>query len=48
MLETLKEKLALLHLELPKNDLVRWMDGNVSGRNPEKGMVGRTAVEVLR
>jgi L-ribulose-5-phosphate 4-epimerase len=39
MLETLKEKLALLHLELPKNDLVRWTGGNVSARDPETGLV---------
>jgi L-ribulose-5-phosphate 4-epimerase len=39
MLEILKEKLVLLHLELPKNDLVRWTGGNVSARDPERGLV---------
>lgn len=48
MLETLKEKLVRLHLELPKNDLVRWTGGNVSWCDPEKGVIGRIAVEVLR
>jgi L-ribulose-5-phosphate 4-epimerase len=28
-----------LHLELPKNDLVRWTGGNVSARDPESGLV---------
>ena len=39
MLETLKEKLALLHLELPKNDLVRWTVGYISARDSETGVV---------
>lgn len=39
MLEKLKEELLELHLELPKNDLVRWTGGNVSGRDPETGLV---------
>ena len=39
MLEQLKEQLAQLHLELPKNDLVRWTGGNVSARDPETGLV---------
>jgi L-ribulose-5-phosphate 4-epimerase len=39
MLERLKEKLYNLHLELPKNELVRWTGGNVSGRDPETGLV---------
>jgi sugar (pentulose or hexulose) kinase len=30
MLEILKEKLALMNLKLPKNDLVRWPGGNVT------------------
>jgi len=39
MLEKLKEELAELHQELPKNDLVRWTGGNVSARDPETGLV---------
>lgn len=39
MLEQLKEQLVQLHLELPKNDLVRWTGGNVSARDPEMGLV---------
>ena len=39
MLEKLKEQLVELHLELPKNDLVRWTGGNVSVRDPETGLV---------
>jgi len=39
MLERLREELWQLHLELPKNDLVKWTGGNVSGRDPESGYV---------
>jgi L-ribulose-5-phosphate 4-epimerase len=39
MLEQLKEQLVQLHQELPKNDLVRWTGGNVSGRDRETGLV---------
>ena len=39
MLEKLKEQLVALHLELPKNDLVRWTGGNVSARDAETGRV---------
>ena len=39
MLEALKEELYTLHLELPKNDLVRWTGGNISARDPESGLV---------
>lgn len=39
MLEHLKEELYHLHLELPKNELVRWTGGNVSARDPETGLV---------
>ncbi|HVN54778.1 MAG TPA: L-ribulose-5-phosphate 4-epimerase [Anaerolineaceae bacterium] len=39
MLEKLKEELVQLHLELPRNDLVRWTGGNVSARDPETGLV---------
>jgi len=39
MLEKLKEELVELHLELPTNNLVVWTGGNVSGRDPESGLV---------
>ena len=39
MLEELKEELVQLHLELPKNNLVVWTGGNVSGRDVETGLV---------
>lgn len=39
MLEALREELWQLHLELPKNDLVKWTGGNVSARDPETGYV---------
>jgi L-ribulose-5-phosphate 4-epimerase len=39
MLAELKEQLTRLHLELPKNSLVAWTSGNVSGRDPETGLV---------
>jgi L-ribulose-5-phosphate 4-epimerase len=39
MLEKLKEELVQLHFELPKNNLVAWTSGNVSGRDPETGYV---------
>ena len=39
MLEALREQVWKLHLELPNNDLVRWTGGNVSGRDPETGLV---------
>ena len=39
MLEHLKEELYHLHLELPKNELVKWTGGNVSARGPEMGLV---------
>ena len=39
MLETLREQLYQLHLELPKNNLVAWTGGNVSARDPESGYV---------
>ena len=32
MLENLREQLHQLHMELPKNDLVKWTGGNVSAR----------------
>lgn len=39
MLESLKEHLWKLHLELPKNGLVTWTAGNISARDPESGFV---------
>lgn len=39
MLEALKEELLQLHLELPKNELVKWTGGNISARDPESGLV---------
>jgi L-ribulose-5-phosphate 4-epimerase len=39
MLETLKEELVELHLELPRHNLVVWTGGNVSIRDPESGFV---------
>lgn len=39
MLETIKEQLVALHLELPKNNLVMWTGGNVSQRDAETGLV---------
>jgi len=39
MLEKLKQELAELHLELPKNNLVVWTGGNVSARDAETGLV---------
>jgi L-ribulose-5-phosphate 4-epimerase len=39
MLEKLREEVYRLHLELPRNNLVAWTSGNVSGRDPESGLV---------
>ena len=39
MLEKLRQEVCRLHLELPKNGLVTWTSGNVSGRDPETGLV---------
>jgi L-ribulose-5-phosphate 4-epimerase len=39
MLERLKEELYQLHLELPRNELVKWTGGNVSARDQETGLV---------
>lgn len=39
MLEMLKEELVRLNQELPKNNLVAWTSGNVSGRDPDSGLV---------
>jgi L-ribulose-5-phosphate 4-epimerase len=39
MLEKLREEMYRLHLELPKNNLVAWTSGNISGRDPSTGLV---------
>ena len=39
MLETLREELWRLHLELPKNELVKWTGGNISARDRESNLV---------
>jgi L-ribulose-5-phosphate 4-epimerase len=39
MFEKLKEQVWKLHLELPKNGLVKWTGGNVSARDRETGLV---------
>lgn len=39
MLERLKEEVHRVHLELPKNELVKWTGGNVSARDPQTGLV---------
>jgi L-ribulose-5-phosphate 4-epimerase len=39
MLEALRAEVCRLHGELPKNNLVAWTSGNVSGRDPKSGLV---------
>lgn len=39
MLERLREEVCALHAELPKNNLVAWTSGNISGRDPERDLV---------
>jgi L-ribulose-5-phosphate 4-epimerase len=39
LLESLREEVWQLHMELPKNNLVTWTGGNVSARDPETGYV---------
>ena len=39
LLEQLREIVWKCNLELPKNDLVKMTSGNVSGRDPETGLV---------
>ncbi len=38
-LESLRETICSLHQELPKNDLVTWTSGNISGRDVESGFI---------
>lgn len=39
MLESMRDRLCRLHLELPKHGLVAWTSGNVSARDPDTGLV---------
>lgn len=39
ILKTLRELVARLHEELPKNGLCTWTAGNLSGRDPETGHI---------
>jgi L-ribulose-5-phosphate 4-epimerase len=39
LLEPLREEICRLHAELPRNHLVSWTSGNVSGRDPDSGLV---------
>lgn len=39
MLEDLRSKVHEMNLMLPRNNLVAWTSGNVSGRDPESGLV---------
>ncbi len=38
-LEKLRHEIYRLHAELPRNNLVTWTSGNISGRDPESGLV---------
>ena len=37
--ESLRREICLLHQELPRNGLVAWTSGNVSGRDPKTGLI---------
>ena len=39
MLDELRAEICSLHAELPRNNLVTWTSGNVSGRDPQTGLV---------
>ncbi len=39
LLDRLREEICRLHAELPRNHLVSWTSGNVSGRDPETGLI---------
>jgi L-ribulose-5-phosphate 4-epimerase len=39
LLNQLRDEICRLHAELPRNNLVTWTSGNVSGRDPETGFV---------
>jgi L-ribulose-5-phosphate 4-epimerase len=38
-LDQLRSEICRLHAELPRNNLVAWTSGNISGRDPETGYV---------
>ncbi len=38
-LEKLRDEICRLNTELPRNNLVAWTSGNVSGRDPDSGLV---------
>jgi hypothetical protein len=44
MLETQREEIWLLHLELPRNYLVAWTSGNVSGQDHHPGLRERSGL----
>jgi L-ribulose-5-phosphate 4-epimerase len=39
LLDQLRSEISRLHAELPRNNLVTWTSGNISGRDPESGWV---------
>lgn len=39
MQDSLRREICALNQELPRNGLVAWTSGNVSGRNPESGLI---------
>ncbi len=39
LLPELREEVCKLHVLLPENNLVAWTSGNISGRDPESGLV---------
>lgn len=39
LLDNLRSEISRLHAELPRNNLVAWTSGNVSGRDPDTGFV---------
>ena len=39
LLAKLREEVCVLHIELPKNNLVAWTSGNLSARDPETNLV---------
>ncbi len=39
MLTTLRDEVFRMNMELPRNRLVIWSGGNVSGRDPESGLI---------
>lgn len=39
MLESLRDEVLVMNHELPRNNLVVWSGGNVSGRDPDTGLI---------